>query len=220
MMLCANDVVSTEPCKARLNMIDTMIHPMAVVDDGRCEDHLADDTAHEIHLAHDHRDDLHRCDREGRSEKQRGDQPLLRVRQHAVGQHLTKRDAAGKRNDDAHQRGKQGSAPGLPHQLEVCLHSGEQEQKQDTELRDRVDHRFLLGARWKQRVLSLRKQQAKKRWPEQQPCDQLAHHGGLAQPQHGLAEQPADHHQDDNLGNENCFGCTLAAFGGPGRPCH
>ena len=28
MMLCANDVVSTEPCKARLNMIDTMIHPM------------------------------------------------------------------------------------------------------------------------------------------------------------------------------------------------
>ena len=27
------------------------------------EDHLSDDTAHEIHFAHDHGDDLHRCNR-------------------------------------------------------------------------------------------------------------------------------------------------------------
>ena len=28
MILCANDIVSTEPCSARLKMIETMIQPM------------------------------------------------------------------------------------------------------------------------------------------------------------------------------------------------
>jgi hypothetical protein len=135
-----------------------------------------------------------------------------------VRQHLAKHDAANKRNDDAHQRSEQRGATSLPHELEVGLHSGEQEQKQDSELRDRIDHRFLLGSFRKERMLKIGHEQAKQGWPEDQTRDQLAHHGRLAKSQHRFAEQTTDHHQHDDLANENCFGCALAALGGPGRP--
>ena len=41
---------------------------------------------------------------------------------------------------------------------------------------------------------------------ENEAGDQLAHHRRLADPQHGLAEQTADNHQDDELGDEDDFG--------------
>ena len=153
----------------------------AIVDDRGCEDHLADDAAHEIHFAHDHGDDFHRCDRERGSEKERGDQPLAGVRQHAVGQGLAKRDTADERDDDAHQRGEQRRTARLAHQFEIGLHPCEQKQQQDAELRDPVDHRLLFGIFRKQCVLHVGKQQAEKGRAEQEAGDQLAHHGGLAQ---------------------------------------
>jgi hypothetical protein len=142
----------------------------------------------------------------------------LRIGQHAVRQHLAKHDTADKRNDDTHKRSEHGCAAGLPHKLEVGLHSGKQEQQQNAELRDRIDHRFLLGGFRKERVLKIGEEQAKQRWSEDQARDQLSHHGRLAKSQHGFAEQTTDHHQHDDLANENCFGCALAALGGPSRP--
>src|SRR5262245_11616315 len=67
-------------------------------------------------------------------------------------------------------------------------------------------------------MLKIGEEQAKQGWPENQARDQLAHHGRLAKAQHGFAEQTTDHHQHNDLTNENCFGCALAALGGPGRP--
>ena len=53
--------------------------------------------------------------------------------------------------------------------------------------------------------------------PRIRPAIKLAHHGRLTKAQHRFAEQTTDHHQHDDLANENCFGCALAALGGPGR---
>ena len=75
-----------------------------------------------------------------------------------VGQHLTERDAAGEGNDDAHERCKDGGAPGLPHQFEIGFHAGQKQQQKNAELRDRVDHRLLFGVLRKQRVLKVGQQ--------------------------------------------------------------
>ena len=189
----------------------------AVIDDRRSENDLTDDPAHEIHFAHNHRHDFHRGDRQGRAQKERGDQTFSGVRQHAVRQHLAKPNSAKKRNDDAHQRGKQGSAARLSHKLEICLHPGEQQQQQNAKLRDRIDHRLLFGVLRKECVLQVRKKKAKKGWAKQQSGNQLTHHGRLAQPQHRFAQQSADHHEHDDLCNEDRVGRTLAAFGRPHR---
>src|SRR4029077_13165902 len=82
------------------------------------------------------------------------------IGQEAVRQHLAQSHPTDERNDDAHQRSKYGGAAGLSHQLEVSLHSGEQKQQQDAELRDPIDHRLLFGVFWKERVLGVWKQQS------------------------------------------------------------
>ena len=70
-------------------------------------------------------------------------------------------------------------------------------------------------------MLKVGQQEAEDGRAEQQPGDQLSHHGRLAHAQHGFAEQPADDHQRQNLPDENCFGRTLVAFpGGKGRARH
>lgn len=107
--------------------------------------------------------------------------------------------------------------PVLSHKLEVCLHPGEQQQQQNAKLRDRIDHRLLFGVLRKECVLQVRKKKAKKGWAEQQSGNQLTHDGRLAQPQHRFAQQSADHHERDDLCNEDRVGRTLAAFGRPHR---
>ncbi len=188
----------------------------AVIDDRRSENNLTDDAAHEIHFAHNHCHDFHRGNRQGRTQKERGDQTFFGVRQHAVWQHLAKRDPTKKRNDDARQRGKQGSSARPSHKLEICLHPGEQQQQQYAKLRDRIDHCLLFGVFRKERVLQVRKKKSKKGWAEQQSGNQLTHDCRLAQPQHRFAQQSADHHERDDLCDEDRIGRTIAAFG---RPC-
>ena len=134
------------------------------------------------------------------------------------GRNLAEREAAGERHENAHQRGEDRGAAGLAHQPQVGLHAGEQQQQQDAELRDGVDHRLLLGRARKERVLDVREQRAEQRRPEHEAGDQLAHHGRLADPQHGLAEQPADDHQDDELDDEDPLGRPLGRRAPPPRP--
>ena len=76
----------------------------------------------------------------------------------------------------------------LAHQPQVGLHAGQQQQQQDAELRDAVDHRLLFGRRREDRVLAVGPEPAEQRGPEQQAGDQLAHHRGLADALHELAE--------------------------------
>ena len=58
-------------------------------------------------------------------------------------------------------------------------------------------------------MLRIGQQRAKKRRAEQQAGDQLAHNGRLAQPHHGFAEQSADQHEHDDLGDEDRVGGPL-----------
>ena len=89
------------------------------------------------------------------------------IRQHGVGQEFAERDAAGERHDDAGERGNRRRAAGLPHQLEIGLHAGEQQQQQHAELRDRIEHRLLFFCGGKQGVLKIGEQRAEQRRAEQ-----------------------------------------------------
>lgn len=176
------------------------------------QDDLPDHAPHEIHLAHDHGHDLHRRDRQRGAEKQRGNQPLARIGQHGIGQHSAERDAAGERDEDAHEGCEHGGSPGLAHEFEIGFHAGQQQQKKNAELRDRVDHRLLFWVLREQFVLNVWQQKSEKRWSEQQSCDQLAHHRRQLQPQHAFAEQPADNHQRQDLCDEDDLGRAFRGF--------
>ena len=111
--------------------------------------------------------------------------------------------------------------PTLPHQLEVGLHAGEQQQQQDAELRHAVDHGLLFGSRRKDRALRLRPQPAEQRRPEQQAAEQFADHRWLADPLHDLAEPAADGDQQHDLDDEDEFGRFCGFFtGGFGHGDH
>ena len=134
---------------------------------------------------------------------------LAGIGQHGVGQRLAERDAADERHHDAGDGGGERGASALAHQLEVGLHAGEQQQHQDAELRHRIEHRLLLFGGGEQGVLEIREEGAQHRGAEHQAGDQLAHHRRLAEAQHGLAEQAADQHQHDELGDEHELGGAL-----------
>ena len=102
------------------------------------------------------------------------------------------------------------------HQRKLGLHPGEQQKQQNAELREAVEHRLLLGDFRKQEVLRLGPERAEHGGTEQETRDQLPHHGRLADPQHALAKQPADHDQKDDLADQHAFGGAGLALRAPG----
>ena len=78
-----------------------------------------------------------------------------------------------------------------------------------------VEHGLLLGRFRKQGVLEIGQQRAQHRRPEQNAAEQHAHDRGLADTVHGLAEEPPDQHQRDELREEDDLGgAALGAFSG------
>ena len=72
---------------------------------------------------------------------------------------------------------------------EIGLHSGQQQQQQDAELRHRVDHRLLLGRSPETAPAGTpARGQPSTEGPEQDAGDQLAHDRRLADPLHHLAQ--------------------------------
>ena len=63
-------------------------------------------------------------------------------------------------------------------------------------------------------MLQVRPQRAQHRGAEQDAAQQHAHDRRLANAVHGLAEQPPDHHQHDELGEKDDLGRPLRALGG------
>ena len=123
-----------------------------------------------------------------------------------VGQQLAEQNAAQERHDDPGDRDAERGSARAAHDRQIGLHAGQQQQQQNAELRDRVDHRLLLGARRKQRMLQLGPERTENRGTEQDAGDQLAHDRRLADPLHQLAHQPAADEQDNDLGKENDLG--------------
>ena len=108
--------------------------------------------------------------------------------------------------------------PTLAHQPEIGLHPGEQKQQQDAELRDAVEHGLLLGGLGKERVLEIGQQRAEHRRTKQNPAEQHPHDRGLTDTVHGLAQEPSDQHQRDQLREEDDLGgAALGAFGRESR---
>ena len=137
------------------------------------------------------------------------------LRQHRVRQHLAERETASEGHRDAGERDAQRGPADASHQPQVGLHSGQQQQHQNAELRNRIEHGLLLGTCGKQRVLQVRPQRAQHRGPEQDAGEQLAHDRRLPDALHGLAQQAPDEHQRDQLHEENDFRrAALAALGG------
>ena len=77
---------------------------------------------------------------------------------------------------------------------------------------------FCSGDFGKKEMLRLGPERAKNRRTKQQPSDELAHHGGLAEPQHHLAEQPTGNDQQDNLSDEQRLGRRGLTLRTPRRP--
>src|SRR5207253_2332016 len=146
-----------------------------VVDYGRRYDQLADRAPQKIELADRQRDDLDRGDRQRRPDKQRRDEALVGMRQHAVRQGLAQRDPAQERHRDTGQRDAERGFAGAPHQRQIGFHAGQEQQHQDAELRDRIDHRLLLGERGEQGMLGGWPQYAQNTRPQDDTRQQLAH---------------------------------------------
>ena len=62
---------------------------------------------------------------------------------------------------------------------------------------------FCSATGREERVLRLRPERAEHRRPEQEAGEQLAHDRGLTDPLHGLAHEPPDKKQDNDLGEED-----------------
>jgi hypothetical protein len=102
------------------------------------------------------RDDLDRRDRERGAEEQRSHESRFGVRQQALRQHLSEREAAGKRNDDTGDRDEECGATHFSHQFKIGFHAGQQEQKKNAELGDPLDQRLLFRICGKDCLLRLR----------------------------------------------------------------
>ena len=99
----------------------------------------------EADLAHDHRHDLHRRDRQRGTKEQCRDQPLVRIGQHRVGQQLAEQHAAGKGTTMPAIETLNAPARVRRHEPRSVSMPVSKSSKQNAELRDRVDHRLLLG---------------------------------------------------------------------------
>jgi len=93
--------------------------------------------------------------------------------------------------------------PTPPHQPQIGLHAGQQQQHQDAELRNRVEHAVLRGRLRKKRVLQVGPDQAEHGGTEQQPAEQLSHDRWLAYSLHQFAETAADQQQDAKVSEKN-----------------
>jgi hypothetical protein len=167
-------------------MIATITHDR-VVNDGRGDQRHPDVSTHETHLAHDHCHDLHRGNRQRRTEKKRGDDPLIGFRQHCSGQQLAERKPAGEGHQDPRDRRADGGTTRLLNQPEVGLHPGQQQQHQDAKLRDGIDHALLLRICGEDCALRLGPDRAEYGRTKQNSGDQLPHDGRLPDALHRLA---------------------------------
>jgi hypothetical protein len=137
------------------------------------------------------------------------------MRQQRFRHELAEREAAGERDGHAGDRDAQRRLADLADELEVGLHPGQQQQQQDAELRDAVEHGFLLGRLWEDGMLQVRPQHSERRWAEQDAPEQHAHDGGLADTVQGLAQEAPHQHQRNELGKKDDFRRTaFAALGG------
>ena len=149
------------------------------------------------------------------AEEQRGEKALIGMRQQRLRHELAEREAAQERHRHAGERDAQRRFADLAHELEVGFHPGQQQQQQNAELRDAVEHGFLLGGSRKEGVLQIGPQRSQHRGTEQDAAEQHSHDRRLADAVHGLAEEAPDHHQRDELREEDDVrGAALGAFGG------
>jgi hypothetical protein len=120
----------------------------------------------------------------------------------SAGRNFAKGKAACKWHRDAGKRDGDRGAADPAHQLQIGLHTGQQQQHQDAELGNGIDHALLRAIHGKDRMLSRRPQHTEERRPKQQTADQLAHHRGLTDALRRFAHQAADQKQKRNFGDE------------------
>src|SRR6516164_9296345 len=176
-----------------------------VVDDGGGDERGPDFSSHKVHLSHDHCHDLDRRNRERRAEKHRGNQSLVGMWQHGLGQKLAEHESRNERHGNSCYGHAYSRAASPLYKLEVGFHPGQEQKHQDAEIGDRFEHRLLLMSAGKDRVLTLRPKRAEYRWTEANARDQLPHHGRLADPLHELAKKPAKQQQQHDLRDEESF---------------
>ena len=110
---------------------------------------------------------------------------------------------ADERHRDAEQRCRDHRPALAVHQGEVGLHAGQQQQEQNTDLRDGIDHALERRRFGKNEVPQIRQHGAEDRGAEQHARQQLAEDRRLADAGHALADQPAEKQQQDQLGRED-----------------
>ena len=96
------------------------------------------------------------------------------MRQQCLRHELSESEAAQERDRHAGERDAQRRFADLADKLEVGFHPGQQQQQQNAELRDAVEHGFLLGGSWKEGVLQIGPQRPQHRRPQQNPAEQHA----------------------------------------------
>ena len=122
-----------------------------------------------------------------------------------------------KGTEDSGDGDADGGAPDAAHQLQIGLHAREQQQQNHAELGDGLDHRLLIARGREERVLQGGPERPQHRRAEQDAAQELAHHRGLPQPGHDLADQPAGEDQQDDLEEEDGFrGEMSRRLGGEG----
>ena len=175
----------------------------AVVEDGGGQDELAEVAPDGADLHQHHGDDLDRRDGQRRAEEERGHQARRARGDQLCRQRIGQGHAADERHRDAEQRCRDHRPALAVHQSEVGLHAGQQQQEQNTDLRDGIDHALERRRFGKNQVPQLRQHGAEDRGAEQHARQQLAEDRRLADAGHALADQPAEKQQQDQLGRED-----------------
>src|SRR5215510_5981776 len=136
------------------------------------------------------------------------------MRQQPLRHELAKREAANERYCHAGDRDAQRRFADRSHELEVGLHPGQQQQQKNAELRDAVEHGFLLGRAWKDGVLQGGPNHSQHGGAKDNAAEQHSHDRRLADAVHDLTQEAPDQHQRDELCEEDDVrGAGLGAFG-------
>src|SRR5215475_8292510 len=190
-------------------------HPAdGIFADRRGDDDLSEIAPGEAHFAHDRRHDLDRGNRQSGAEEERREQALIRMRQQRLRHELAKREAANERYSYACNRDAQRRFADRSHELKVGLHPGQQQQQKNAELRDAVEHGFLLRRARKDGVLQGGPNHSQHGGAKDNAAEQHSHDRRLADAVHDLTQEAAYQHQCDELCEEDDVrGAGLGAFG-------
>ena len=123
-----------------------------------------------------------------------------------IRQHFAEREAADEGKGNAGGGNRDRRSADAADQPQIGFHPGQEKQHENAELRDGIDHAFLLGRLGKQRMLKVGPDQTEHRRPEQKPREELAHDRRLAELLHEFAETAADKKQNAQFGKKDRFG--------------